>query len=87
MFLIKKLPNKKTELSYISFLLIITLFSLCMGCDSGWSIGGLYLNGEDSSYIEIVSSDSISHLYEEILKFGEDMWCFKHAQWEVVEVK
>jgi hypothetical protein len=72
--------------SFFGLLVAIVLFGLLSltSCSSGF---GIYEFESDSTYIEITSSDSITHFYKEVLRFDRDMWCFKHAQWEVVEVR
>ena len=73
-------------LSLYSVLVAIFLLGLLSltSCNTGF---GLYSFESDSTYTEIFGADSVLHFYKEVLRFGEDMWCFKHAQWEVVETK
>ena len=76
----------KAIFSFFGLLVAIVLFGLLSltSCNSGF---GVYSFEADSTYTQIVGVDSVLHFYKETLRFGEDMWCFKHAQWEVVEGK
>ena len=80
------MKKRSAIFSFFGLLVAIVLFGLLSltSCSSGF---GIHEFESDSTYIEITSSDSITHFYKEILRFDKDMWCFKHAQWEVVEVR
>ena len=76
------IKSKKSLLFLMSLLVLAPIGT--SSCSSGF---GIYEFESDSTYIEITSSDSITHFYKEVLRFDRDMWCFKHAQWEVIEVR
>ena len=66
------------------------IFLLLTSCTSqGWIIGNLLLTPSDtvknSVFIEIVDVDSIEHWYHGNIK--DYNWCYKHEQYEEVEVK
>ena len=68
---------------YLLFLLAVLMLAMLTSCSSGWSVAGYELTPQDTSentvFIEIVSSDSVSHWYSN--------WCYKHGIWEDVRIK
>ena len=70
---------------------IFLFFTLIVSsCSSGWSVAGYELTPQDTSrntvFIEIVSSDSVSHWYSDKINHG-DNWCYRHSIWENVRIK
>ena len=59
-------------------------FILLGGCSSGWSVGNLGTESEDSTFVHLVDQDSIPHYYDAKLSFNMDSWCYVHGQWEVI---
>lgn len=79
MFLKKSLKTLFTLL-----LLLAVIPATTTSCGTGF---GVYSFDADSTYIEIISEDSVKHYYKETLKIGTDMWCFEHSKWEIVRKK
>tara|TARA_R110002033_G_scaffold148030_1_gene185256 strand:+ start:194 stop:439 length:246 start_codon:yes stop_codon:yes gene_type:complete len=75
-------------LARVTIFLFITL--IVSSCSSGWSVGGYELTPQDTSrntvFIEIMSSDSVSHWYSDRIYHG-DNWCYRHSIWEDVRIK
>jgi|TARA_R110000823_G_C15613453_1_gene466765 hypothetical protein len=75
---------------YLLFLLAVLMLAMLTSCSSGWSVAGYELTPQDTSentvFIEIVSSDSVSHWYSDKIYHG-DNWCYKHGIWEDVRIK
>tara|TARA_R110002020_G_scaffold123523_1_gene280060 strand:+ start:1011 stop:1256 length:246 start_codon:yes stop_codon:yes gene_type:complete len=75
-------------LARVTIFLFITL--IVSSCSSGWSVAGYELTPQDTSrntvFIEIVSSDSVSHWYSDKIYHG-DNWCYRHGIWENVRIK
>ena len=75
---------------YLLFLLAVLMLAMLTSCSSGWSVAGYELTPQDTSentvFIEIMSSDSVSHWYSDKIYHG-DNWCYKHGIWEDVRIK
>ena len=75
---------------YLLFLLAVLMLAMLTSCSSGWAVAGYELTPQDTSentvFIEIVSSDSVSHWYSDKIYHG-DNWCYKHGIWEDVRIK
>jgi len=71
---------------------MIFLLSIIMlkSCSPGWSVAGYELSPSDTTsntvFVEIISSDSISHWYSDRINHG-DNWCYRHGEWELVRIK
>ena len=76
--------KKKIRTLFILLLLLVFIPATTSSCGTGF---GVYSFDADSTYIEIISEDSVKHYYRETLKIGIDMWCFEHAEWEIVRKK
>jgi len=76
---------KKSKLVLITNTLLGLM--VLAGCSPGWSIGEFELSNNDSSYIEIVDSDSILHFYDKYITLDVDVWCYVHAQYEIIRKK
>ena len=72
--------------SYLIFLFFMFLLSTFVGCNSGWSVGGYQLTQADSTvFHNIKDHENEVHWYRKIIE-GEN-WCYKHEEYENVEVK
>ena len=75
-------------LARVTIFLFLTL--IVSSCSSGWSVANYELTPQDTTtntvFIEIISSDSVSHWYSDRINHG-DNWCYRHSEWEIVRIK
>jgi len=58
------------------------------GCSPGWAIAGHNLdNSGDSTFVQVIDVDSLSHIFERPLILKYDAWCLTHNQFEIVNKK
>ena len=62
---------------------IFASFFIVMGCSPGWSIAGLDVPIDESTYIEIYDTDSVIHYYRDVL-YETNNWCYIHQRFEDV---
>ena len=78
--------DKRMYYCYMLTIAFILGAITCSACNSGWSVGGYQLTDADSTVFHHIKdhTDEV-HWYRKIIE-GEN-WCYKHEQYENVEVK